>query len=200
LLQLNGGSQSQHHGDFDSIVEFIDVCIRDYARSASSETPLVFRNHPLDNGALNLGRIIRELAARHGVADRVFFIDAGKLAPLLNMACTAIAVNSTAYHQSLQRGIPTVILGRAVYQHPGIVSNMRLSDFFDARPAVDREKYEGFYKFLCLTSQINGGYYTRASQEISAGALACRVLADDMPYHAFMKTAHGQELAFARRA
>jgi len=200
LLQLDGDSQIQHHSDFDSIVEFVDLCIRDYAKSVNSETPLVFKNHPLDNGVLNLGRIIRELAARYGVSERVFFVDAGKLAPLLSMTCTVIAVNSTACHQSLQRGIPTVVLGRAVYKHPGIVSNMRLSDFFKVRPAVDKTRYAKFYKFLCLTSQINGGYYTRMGREILAGSLACRILADDQPYRCYMRKAPEPKAVFARRA
>jgi capsular polysaccharide export protein len=200
LLQLDGDSQIQHHSDFDSIVEFIDLCIRDYSRSASSDTPLVFKNHPLDNGILNIGRIVRELASRYGVAGRVYFVDAGKLAPFLNLACTVIAVNSTACHQSLQRGIPTIVLGRAVYKHPGIIANMRLFDFFKARPAVDKVRYAKFYKFLCLTSQINGGYYTKASRQIAVESLVDRVFADSLPYHSYLRQTLEQKATFARRA
>lgn len=201
LLQLDGDSQIQSHSAFDSIIEFIELCIRDYARSGSHDQALVFKNHPLDNGMLNLRRVITEVAVRHGVKDRVFFIDAGKLAPLLENACSVISVNSTACHQSLKRGIPTAVLGQAIYRHPEITPHMKLADFFRLRPAMQRRNYELFYQFLCLTCQVNGGFYTRDGVMAAAGPLVERMLSDRDPYEVFRRKSKATgEHAYARRA
>jgi capsular polysaccharide export protein len=190
LLQLDTDAQVKTHSNFHSIVEFIELCIREYAASAHSDQPLVFKNHPLDPGLINLARVVRELAKRHGVADRVFFVDTGKLARLLAKACTVVSINSTGCHQSLQRGIPTLVMGRAIYRHPGIVADMKLGDFFRARPTVDREKYEHFFNFLKRTSQVNGGFYTRGARKLCLGRLVELMLREAGPYDAFM-TADG---------
>jgi len=200
LLQLDGDSQIQSHSAFDSIIEFIELCIRDYARSGSHDQALVFKNHPLDNGMLNLRRVITEVAERHNVKHRVYFIDAGKLAPLLDNASSVIAINSTACHQALKRGIPTAILGRAVYRHPEIAPQMRLADFFRLRPAMRKENYELFYKFLCLTCQVNGGFYTRDGVSAAAAPLVERMLSDRDPYQAYCRMKAQEEHAYARRA
>ena len=90
-------------------------------------------NHPLDNGIVDLRRIIRDEATRHGLEQRVFFVETGKMVPLLEQALSATAINSTACHQALLRGIPTMVLGRAVFNHQQIVPRMRLADFFRLR-------------------------------------------------------------------
>lgn len=201
LLQLDGDSQIQSHSTFVSIIEFIELCIRDYARSGCHDQALVFKNHPLDNGMLNFRRVISEVAERQGVKDRVFFVDAGKLAPLMENACSVISVNSTACHQSLKRGIPTAVLGQAIYRHPEITPAMRLADFFRLRPAMQRKNYELFYQFLCLTCQVNGGFYTRDGVMAAAGPLVERMLSDRDPYAPFRRKLNtAGEHAYARRA
>jgi capsular polysaccharide export protein len=194
LLQLDSDSQVKAHSDFNSLVEFIEVCIREYAACAHADQPLVFKNHPLDPGLINIRRVVRELAARHKVSDRVFFADTGKLARFLANACTVVSINSTGCHQSLQRGIPTLVMGRAIYRHPGIVSDMRLGDFFRARPTVNREKYQAFFNFLRRTSQVNGGFYTRQGRGLCLKRLADMMWRDEGPYDAYL-TATASERA-----
>jgi capsular polysaccharide export protein len=186
LLQLDSDSQVKAHSDFNSLVEFIEVCIREYAASAHAEQPLVIKNHPLDPGMINIRRVVRELAERHGVADRVFFADTGKLARFLSKACTVVSINSTGCHQSLARGIPTLVLGRAIYSHPGIVADMKLGDFFRARPTVDREKYADFFNFLKRTSQVNGGFYTKQGRGLCLERLGELMMREAGPYDGYL--------------
>jgi capsular polysaccharide export protein len=195
LLQLDSDSQVKAHSDFNSLVEFIEVCIREYAASAHADQPLVFKNHPLDPGMINIRRVVRELAERHRVANRVFFADTGKLARFLKRACTVVSINSTGCHQSLARGIPTLVLGRAIYRHPGIVADMKLGDFFRARPTVDREKYEEFFNFLKRTSQVNGGFYTRQGRELCMKRLGDLMFAEAGPYDPYFAPAAGRQPA-----
>jgi capsular polysaccharide export protein len=160
LLQLNGDSQIKEHSRFSSIRHFVEFCIAEFAASTSSGSLLVFKNHPLDNGVINIPRLIREEAARHGLGDRIFFVETGKLVPLLEKSISVTAINSTACHQALRRGIPTMVLGEAVFNHPQIVPHMRLADFFRLRPRKDIAHYEKLVNLLRTTCQFNGGYYS----------------------------------------
>ena len=171
LLQLNGDSQIKVHSDFDSVRHFVEYCIAEFAASGTQESLLVFKNHPLDSGIVDLRRIIRAEATRRGLADRVFFVETGKLVPLLEKALSATAVNSTACHQALLRGIPTMVLGRAVFNHHQIVPRMRLADFFRLRPCPDRADYLKLVSLMRHTCQFNGGYYSGEGRRILLPAL-----------------------------
>ena len=96
LLQLNGDFQLRAHSPFNSVTEFIELCIKAYANAGIRDEPLVFKNHPLDIGHLNLDRFIRETARTHGVESQCVFIDGGTLAKLLKLTKSVIAVNTTS--------------------------------------------------------------------------------------------------------
>ena len=180
LLQLNGDSQIKVHSDFQSIRHFIAYCIEEFAASGNHESLLVFKNHPLDNGIVDLRRIIRDEATRHGLEQRVFFVETGKLVPLLEQALSATAINSTACHQALLRGIPTMVLGRAVFNHHQIVPRMRLADFFRLRPCKSRDDYLKLVSLMRHTCQFNGGYYSSEGRNILLPSLT-RALIDGTP-------------------
>lgn len=166
LLQLNGDSQLKVHSDFRSTRHFVEHCIAEFAASGSQDSLLVFKNHPLDTGVIDLNRLIAEEAELHGLAGRVFFVETGKLVPLLEHSVSAVAINSTACHQALLRGIPTLVLGRAVFNHPQIVSRMRLADFFRLRPCLNGKAYETLLSVMLQTSQYNGGFYTSEGRSV----------------------------------
>lgn len=180
LLQLNGDSQLREHSDFSSVRHFVEHCLSEYAASASREAVLVFKNHPLDNGVINLARLVRQGAIRHGLLDRVFFIDSGKLVPLLDGAVSVTSINSTACHQPLRRGIPTLVLGRAVFNHPELTPRMRLAHFFKVRPLPDGRAYQLFVRLLQATCQVHGGYYSREARSFAVPGVA-QLLIDGNP-------------------
>ena len=165
LLQLNDDSQVKEHSPFTSTRHFAEFCISEFAASGAVDSILVFKNHPLDNGIIDIGRVIREAAARHGVGDRVFFLETGKLVPVLERAISVTAINSTACHQALMRGIPTMVLGKAVFNHPQIVAQGRLADFFRLRPCADKSAYHKFVGLMRATCQYNGGFYSRQGRD-----------------------------------
>lgn len=179
LLQLNGDSQIKVHSDFASVADFARFCIAEFSASNSEDSLLVFKNHPLDNGVISLGKVIREEAEQLGLAGRVLFVDGGNLVSLLERSVSVVSINSTACHQSLRRGIPTLLLGRTVFNHPLIVSRMRVRDFFRLRPAKHRSDYEKLVSFMIETSQINGGYYSREGQDILIPALIASLTSAD---------------------
>lgn len=180
LLQLNGDSQLKVHSGFRSTRHFVEYSIAEFAASGAQDALLVFKNHPLDSGVIDLNRVIREETERHGLDGRVFFVETGKLVPLLEKSISATAINSTACHQALLRGIPTLVLGKAVFNHPQIVSRMRLADFFKLRPCKNRANYDKLVSLMRQTCQFNGGFYSEDGRSNLLPALV-RALVDGMP-------------------
>ena len=199
LLQLAGDYQIRAHSPFASLVEFCEICIRAYAASGRRE-PLVFKNHPLDSGALDLARVIARLAEWYGVADRCVFIDGGKLARLLGQAISAVAINSTACHQTLERGIPTKILAKAVYNHSEFVAPGTLEEFFRNPQAPDRDAYKRFVKFLHVATQINGSFYTAHGMRMVLDKIVGRMLDPVNPIDVYLDGRGSLRLAAASNA
>ncbi|MCB1377380.1 MAG: capsular biosynthesis protein [Alphaproteobacteria bacterium] len=171
LLQLNGDAQIREHSSFSSTRHFAEFCLKEFAASGSTDSILVFKNHPLDNGVIDIGRVIHDMADQFGLAERVFFVETGKLVPLLERAISVTAINSTACHQALLRGIPTMVLGRAVFNHPQIVAQGRLADFFRLRPCKDSNAYRKLVNLMRNTCQYNGGYYSQEGRSALMPAL-----------------------------
>lgn len=191
LLQLNGDSQIKVHSDFASVADFARFCIAEFSASDLSDSLLVFKNHPLDNGVISLGKVIRHEAEQVGLGGQVLFVDGGNLVSLLERSVSVVSINSTACHQSLRRGIPTLLLGRTVFNHPLIASRMRMRDFFRLRPIKQRAHYEKLVSFMIETSQVNGGYYSREGQAILIPALIASLVKGgvDLPHPQEQKAA-----------
>ncbi len=145
LLQLSFDASMQSYSGYRNSAEFVAECIAAFARGAPADELLAFKSHPFEDGRERLGRVIAREAARHGVGERMVFLDGGTgLGELLDGARSVVTVNSTGAQQALCRGVPVAALGRAVYARPGLVSTQPLEDFFAAPDAPDRRAYEHF--------------------------------------------------------
>ena len=194
LLQLNGDFQLRAHSPFNSVTEFIELCIRTYANAGIRDEPLVFKNHPLDIGHLNLDRFIRETARAHGVEDQCVFIDGGKLAKLLKLTKSVVAVNTTSCQQTIGRGIPTKVMGTAIYNHSGLTSDQTLEAFFQEPQPPDPELYELFRMFLLVTSQINGNFSTDQGIDMTLEPLGRKMMAEAEGFEEFVSADPNPEL------
>jgi hypothetical protein len=85
------------------------------------------------------------MSKKYGFSDRVHFVRGGKLAQLLNDACTAATVNSTATLQVLWRGIPLKVFDHAVYTQPEFMSEQPLPEFF---AGANRPNQSHLQKFI----------------------------------------------------
>lgn len=184
LLQLEHDSAFVNHSPFNSMAEFLDLCITGFAKGAPKHHHLVFKGHPLEIGKSSLRRTITRLAKTHGVAGRVHYVPGGKLAGIMNDARTAITVNSTAGQQALWRGLPTKVFGDAVYAKPDFVSTQPIETFYDAPTRPDSRAYRDFRHYLLETSQITGGFYSRKGRQQLLRQVADMVLAPRDPYDA----------------
>ena len=55
----------------------IEHVVASFARNAVPDARLLVKLHPLDDGLVDWGRIVRRTAAQFGVAERVIAIDGG---------------------------------------------------------------------------------------------------------------------------
>lgn len=184
LMQLEHDASFRMHGPFGSMAEFLALCLDGFAKGAPPHHHLVVKAHPLEDGRLPVRRLLRRLAAEHGVARRVHYVHGGKLAALLNHARTAITVNSTAAQQVLWRGLPLKVFGRAVYAKPEFVSGQPLAEFFARPTRPDSRAYRDYRHFLLETSQVPGGFYSARGRRELLRQVVDMMLAPEDPYDA----------------
>lgn len=182
LLQLGHDSSIVAHSAFDTNKQFVDLCIKEFARGARSHYRLVFKTHPLDDGRDRLKDYICVSAKANKVADRVDFIQGGKLGKLLDSATGAITINSTAAQQALWRGLPVRAIGNSVFKKDQLVSRQPLAKFFENPTPPDRAAYLDYRRFLLQTSQVAGGYYTSKGRAALTRRVVNMMLDEYGPY------------------
>lgn len=182
LLQLAHDASFLDHSDFNNMEEFIDLCIAGFAKGAPQHHLLIFKSHPLEDGRENLPKLVKRIAKHYEIADRVQYMDGGKLASLLDPATTAVTVNSTAGQQALWRGMPLKTFGRSVYSKPELVSDQPLEEFFANPKHPDIEDYLIYRRYLLETSQFTGGYYTAVGRAQVIRIVGEVILHDIDPY------------------
>ncbi|MEO1291965.1 MAG: capsule biosynthesis protein CapA [Pseudomonadota bacterium] len=188
LLQLGWDASMRRHSSFSSVADFMDMCIEAFVAGAPPSDMVVFKTHPLEDGREGLERSAMASAAKHGLAaDRVRFIEGGKLAALIERSKSVVTVNSTAAQQALWRGKPVKALGRAIFAKPGIVSDQPLSAFFAAPNPPDPVLYTTFRRFLLATSQIRGGYYRAEGRALVISPAVTAMLSAEGPYQRYLK-------------
>ena len=188
LLQLGWDASMRRYSAFSSVSEVIDTCMEAFSAGAPPGETIVFKTHPLEDGREGLERSATEAASRHGVAaDRMAFIEGGKLAALISGAKSVVTVNSTAAQQALWRDKPVIALGQAIFAKPGLVSQQSLTDFFSAPETPDPALYRLFRRFLLATSQISGGFYTPHGRSSAMTPAVRAMLSDEDPYAQFVR-------------
>lgn len=200
LLQLEHDSSFQEHSPFNSMTEFLELVLTNFAQHAPAHHHLVFKAHPLEDGRAGVPQELRRLCSLHDLCDRVHYVRGGKLAQLLNETRSAITVNSTAAQQVLWRGIPIKLFGKAVYDKPEFVSTQPLSEFFSAAKRPDARAYKTYRRFLLETSQVAGGFYSARGRRFLLRHVVDMMLAVEDPYDALSsgKAAPRQHLRLAK--
>lgn len=200
LLQLEHDASFQMHSPFTRMEEFLTIVLEGFAKAAPRHHHLVFKAHPLENGRSPLRRIIKRLAATHGVSARVHYLRGGKLAQVLDHARTAVTVNSTAGQQVLHRGIPLKVFGKAVYAKPEFVSDLPIEVFFAQPERPDNRAFKDYRRFLLETSQIAGGFYSSKGRRQLSRQVVDMMLDPHDPYDALRsgKPAPRQQLRIVK--
>lgn len=178
-LQLQTDYSIRAHSPFADPREAVEAIVASFAKSGDRRK-LVFVIHPLDNGLIRWHGFIARLAEEAGVADRVITLHGGTPADLQRAAAGVVTVNSTAAMSSLCLGVPVKVLGNAVFDIEGLTCQRPLDAFWHAPSPPDPEFLSLFLRALAGTTQIQGGYYERKSQDCAVASFVERL--EQRPY------------------
>jgi capsular polysaccharide export protein len=178
-LQLEGDFQIRVHSPFPGQTEGLDHILGSFARAAPPESLLLIKSHPLDNGLERWGRTIFRLAHRHGVSDRVDFLDGSRLDALWPHARGAVTINSSAGLEAVIAGVPVKALGPAIYDVPGLTHQGHLEAFWGAPEKPDPDLARDFVRALAKTVQVRGTIYLRDGLDAAVAGMTRRILEGD---------------------
>ncbi len=178
LLQRPGDSQLWRHSEFESTADFLKAVIKSFAAHAPANARVMVRPHPLDPGLDPHERVLTQIAAEAGVGSRVAFVDDGKLHEILPDITGAVCVNSTAGLAAIEFARPTIVLGRAIYDMPGLTHQSGLDRFWTAPEAPDMKLYIAFRQVVLAETQVNGAFATPRGRALAVPAVAKRLVED----------------------
>jgi capsular polysaccharide export protein len=175
-LQLQSDYQIRANSPYSHLSELLEEVIRSFAEFAPRHVRLVIKQHPMDNGLERWEEVVPRIAGRHGLADRVDFIDKGDINILLPKVSGVIVVNSTVGLHSLTARRPTIALGTAVYDVKGLTHQEGLDSFWTDPTPVDPVLIEQYTKALAASIQIKGDFYNKAGRKVAIAEIVRRIL------------------------
>jgi len=178
LLQRPGDSQLWRHSEFENTADFLRHVVASFAAHAPADARLMVRPHPLDPGLDRHESVLTKIAGEDGVGTRVAFVDDGKLHEMLPDIAGAVCVNSTAGLAAIEFKRPTIVLGRAIYDMPGLTHQGGLDRFWTAPQAPDMELYLAFRQVVLAATQVNGAFATPRGRALAVPAVAARLVDD----------------------
>jgi capsular polysaccharide export protein len=205
-MQMELDYSIRAYSRFDGMEQPLREVIASFGRDAP-EGRLFIKVHPLDSGMRDWARLIDSAAEAAGVAGRVSFLDGGDLASLLAGARGLITVNSTVGLMALQAGLPTLALGQAVYDVPGLTFQGAIKRFWTEAEAPEPELLADFVRAAAGALHVRGVYYKEPGLGAAVEAAALRLdseVADAMAARiaqaeAVADDAERPELALSRR-
>lgn len=175
-MQLQSDYQIRSNSAYRHLSEMIEQVVASFTAHASKDSRLLVKQHPLDNNWERWDQVLARVAKRHGVADRVVFIDDGDLGSILKQTRGVVVVNSTVGLHSLRVGVPTIALGTAIYDIPGLTHQSGLDSFWTSPEPVDMGLLDDFVAAMAGTIQVKGNFYHREGRDVAAAAIVERVI------------------------
>jgi capsular polysaccharide export protein len=175
-LQLEGDFQVRARSPFNGQTEAIEFVSASFAVSAPPGAHLVLKTHPLDNGLIDWRRIFDEIFARHGLADRVLFLDGGNLGSIVDRARGVVTINSSAGLEAILAGIPVKALAPAIFDVAGLAHQGTLETFWNAPDAPDAVLANQFVRALAGSVLVRGTIYSRDGLDAAVRNVADAIL------------------------
>lgn len=171
-LQVHCDAQISHHSPYTYVEEFIADVIGSFAEHAPPDTLLIIKHHPLDRAYRNYRPLIDLLSARHMVRHRVRYLHEGHLPSLLRFARGTVTINSTVGLSSIHHRTPVKVMGEAIYDMPGLTSQVPLHEFWSDPGSVNRSLFLRFRKFLLENVLGHGSFYRPLRDDRGATGIA----------------------------
>ena len=173
--QLQHDYSIQAYSPYSGNEQPLEEILRSFVEHAPEDAHLVVKIHPLDPKPFKWRRMVHYGSKRLGFKDRVHFMDGGDLDQLLQEAQGVITINSTTGIQSLQKAVPTKILGSAIYDINGLVDKKPLDEFWKNPERPDLELRDAFLKAIVGTIQLKGTYYLQPGLDAAVEAASERL-------------------------
>lgn len=191
-LQLDSDAQIRLHSSFAGIADALRTVIHSFATHAPPQLRLVVKEHPLDNGVRDWRGETAALAALHGVADRVDYLESGDIIPVARQAKGMVTINSTSGTLALALGVPVIALGQAVYDIEDITFQGPLDDFWRAPGKPDAETFAAFRRVLIDRCLVAGGFFSEeALAKVTEGIIARLEAASPLKSNAAAQSGNG---------
>ena len=158
-LQVHDDSQMLYHSPFRSVRAVIEEVVASFASHASSDALLLLKHHPMDRGYSDYAVEIKAVAARYLVSERVQYCYDAHLPDLLRNTCGVVTVNSTVGLSALYHRVPVKLLGRCLFDIPGLAHQGSLADFWQNPQPVDNDLFSRFHRYLFRHTQVNGSFF-----------------------------------------
>jgi len=177
-LQLSNDYQIREHSPFQDMTEALHYVLASFARRAPADAMLLIKEHPLDASLTPWRRHVDRQARRLGIGDRVVHIAGGNLKELAADCRGLVTINSTSATLSLAANVPTIALGKAIYNLPGITHQGRLDDFWMRPQAPDPAVFDAFRRVLYDRCLIYGGLASESATQTLVESALERLLGD----------------------
>lgn len=174
-LQLQSDWQIRANSPYRDQRVALDRVVASLSRTAPRDMRLIVKLHPMDVGMIDWGKETAAIARRHGVADRVLFIDGGDLDRLMADAAVVVVINSTVGLHALRAGRPVKTLGIAVYDIAGLTDQRGLDEIWHAPSRPDPALVDSLVKVLAATIQLRGSFYEVEGRRVAVREIVRRV-------------------------
>ena len=174
-LQLDCDYQIRVHSHFGRIRPAIEHVLASFAAHGPKDALLVVKGHPLDNGLNDWETTTLAAARKIGIADRLLFVAWADIDPMVRNARGVVTVNSTTGTLALRHGVPTIVLGEAVYNIPRITHQAGLAAFWTKPEVPEAAVFDAFRRVLVDRCLIHGGYFSDEGLERLVEGAAARL-------------------------
>ena len=111
----------------------------------------------------------------------MLFLEDGNIDLLVRAARGVVTVNSTTGTLSAARGIPTISLGRAVYDIPGVTHQDGLDAFWTCPVPPDPQVFDALRRVLVHRCMIRGGFFSDEGLRMLLDGAVARLEAASRP-------------------
>ena len=177
-LQIQADYQLRTNSSYSHQAHMIAEVIESFARHAHSDGHLIVKLHPLDNGIERWESVVKRLAKKHGVGERVLAVSDCDLKRSIRRSRGVITINSTVGLHSLRAGTPVKVLGMAVYDIPGLTHQGSLDLFWRKPQKVDKVLRNALISGLAATVQVHGSFYHPEGRLSACREIVRRVMND----------------------
>lgn len=175
-LQMQNDYQLRENSPFHRQADAITLIIKALKESLESDTHLLFKIHPMDNGIENWSKIISEQANNYDLTDKVWCIDGGNLDHLLRDCAGTITINSTVGVLAIQKLKPVIVLGDAMYDIAGLTSQQRLTAFFQQPSPPNPDLVDAFVRLMAASIQVHGSFISKKGRKIAIEEMSERLI------------------------